>query len=235
MRVDKFLSEMGIATRSESARAAKRGEISVDGIVIKKADIHIDPEKNAVCYRGSLVKYEKYIYVMLNKPDGYVSATEDGREKVVTELLPDEIRARDVFPCGRLDKHTTGLMLITDNGELSHRLLAPKSHVKKRYRYSSKFPLSESDKNRLECGTVLDDGYETKPSEIELDEGRDSGIITLTEGKYHQIKRMFESVGNKITELERISFGPLTLDASLSRGEWRYLTEEEIKMLESHK
>ena len=235
MRVDKFLSEMGVASRSESARAARRGEITVDGVAIKKADIHIDPENNVVCYRGTAVEYAKFVYVMLNKPDGYVSATEDGREKVVLELLPEEVCKRDVFPCGRLDKHTLGLMLITDNGELSHRLLSPKSHVKKRYRYTSKLELSDDDLERLERGTVLDDGYETKPSEIELFEDRKSGIITLVEGKYHQIKRMFESVGNKITYLERISFGPLELDTALERGEWRYLTIEEIKLLEAHK
>ena len=235
MRIDKFLVEMGVSTRSEAARAAKRGEISVDGVTIKKPDLHIDPEKCEVIFRGVKIEYAKYVYIMLNKPDGYVSATEDGREKVVLELLPDEIRKRNVFPCGRLDKHTLGLMLITDNGELSHRLLAPKSHVKKRYLYTSKFELSDADKDRLEAGTVLDDGYETKPSEIELYSDKKSGIITLVEGKYHQIKRMFESVGNKITSLERISFGPLTLDEDLARGEWRYLTEEEIKLLESHK
>ncbi len=235
MRIDKFLSEMGVATRSESAHAAKRGEIAVDGVPVKRADIHIDPNINRITYRGAEVSYVKYVYIMLNKPDGYVSATEDGRDPVVLDLLPDELRKRNLFPCGRLDKHTLGLMLITDNGELSHRLLAPKSHVKKRYFYTSKFELSDADRAHLEAGTVLDDGYETKPSEIELYEDRKSGIITLVEGKYHQIKRMFESVGNKITGLERISFGPLELDGSLARGKWRYLTEEEIKLLESHK
>lgn len=235
MRVDKFLVEMGVATRTEAAKAAKRGEIIVDGKAIKKPDLHIDPEKSEVIFRGVRIEYAKYVYVMLNKPDGYVSATEDGREKVVLELLSDELRKRNIFPCGRLDKHTTGLMLLCDNGELSHRLLAPKSHVKKRYLYTSKFELSDDDKARLEEGTVLDDGYETKPSEIELYADRKSGIITLVEGKYHQIKRMFESVGNKITSLERISFGPLELDENLARGEWRYLTDEEIKLLESHK
>ena len=170
----------------------------------------------------------------MNKPDGVVSATEDGRDKTVIDLLPEELRKLNLFPCGRLDKHTLGLVMLTDNGELAHRLLSPKHHVKKRYRFESKFEMSDADREYLERGATLEDGYVTKPSEIELFEGRKSGIITLTEGKYHQIKRMLESVENKITYLERISFGSLSLDDSLSRGEWRYLTEEEIKKLEEN-
>lgn len=226
---------MGVASRSEASRAAKRGEISVDGRAVERADIHIDPEKNEVVYRGEVVPYVQHVYIMLNKPDGYVSATEDGRDPVVLDLLPEGLRKRDLFPCGRLDKHTLGLMLITDNGELSHRLLSPKSHVKKRYFYTSKYALSEEDRARIERGVLLDDGYETKPSKIELFGDGKSGVITLVEGKYHQIKRMFESVGNKITGLERIAFGPLVLDGTLPLGAWRYLTEEEIKLLEAHK
>ena len=145
------------------------------------------------------------------------------------------MRKTDLFPCGRLDKNTLGLMLITDNGELAHRLLAPKSHVSKVYRYKSKFPMSEDDAKRFENGLTLEDGYETKPAKIKLDDDGMGGEIVLVEGKYHQIKRMLEALDNKITYLERISFGPLMLDTELKRGEWRYLTEEEIKELEAHK
>ncbi|MBQ8207369.1 MAG: rRNA pseudouridine synthase [Clostridia bacterium] len=232
MRIDKLLSEMGIATRKEAASAAKRGGVLINGVPQKDCAKHVDPEKDRIVYLGREVVYQKYRYIMLNKPEGYVSATEDGKDPTVLDLLPEEYGKFNLFPCGRLDKNTLGLMLITDNGELSHRLLSPKRHVKKTYAYRSKFPLTDKEKEVLEDGVILDDGYETKPAEIELDNDRASGYITLTEGKYHQIKRMFEAVHNKITYLERVTFGPLYLDSSLGRGEWRELTEKEILALE---
>ena len=234
MRLDKFLSNMGTASRSEAAKAARGGLVTVNSVPCRDVSKHIDPERDVIYFNGKRVTYEKFRYILLNKPDGVVSATEDGRDKTVLDLLPAELRKFELFPCGRLDKHTLGLVLITDNGDLAHRLLAPKSHVTKKYRYESKIPLTDEEKRTLEEGTILDDGYETKPSEIELYDDRKSGTITLTEGKYHQIKRMFESVNNKITYLERITFGPLTLEGVPERGDWRYLTESEIEALEKH-
>ena len=234
MRIDKFLSNMGVASRSESSRAARLGQILVNGVAVKKADTHIDPDKDEVIFCGRPIIYRKYTYILMNKPDGVVSATEDGRDKTVIDLLPEELQKLGLFPCGRLDKHTLGLVMLTDNGELAHRLLSPKHHVKKTYRFESKFEISDEEVEYLERGATLEDGYVTKPSEIELSSDRRSGTITLTEGKYHQIKRMLESVNNKITYLERISFGPLSLDGALGRGEWRYLTDEEIKNLEEN-
>ena len=235
MRIDKFLSNMGIATRTESSKAARQGGILVNGVVVKKADIHIDPEKDVVTYLGRRIEYRKYTYILMNKPDGVVSATEDGRDKTVIDLLPEELQKLNLFPCGRLDKHTLGLVMLTDDGDLAHRLLSPKHHVKKKYYFESKFPLNDDEISYLEKGATLEDGYITKPSEIELFEDKKSGYITLVEGKYHQIKRMLESVNNKITYLERITFGPLVLDEKLARGEWRFLTDNEIKGLEEHK
>ena len=235
MRIDKFLSNMGIATRTESSKAARQGGILVNGAAVKKADIHIDPEKDVVTYCGRVIEYRKYTYILMNKPDGVVSATEDGRDKTVIDLLPEELQKLNLFPCGRLDKHTVGLVMLTDDGDLAHRLLSPKHHVKKKYYFESKFPLNEDEISYLQKGATLEDGYLTKPSEIELFEDKKSGHITLVEGKYHQIKRMLESVNNKITYLERITFGPLVLDEKLARGEWRFLTENEIKGLEEHK
>ena len=171
----------------------------------------------------------------MNKPDGVVSATEDGRDKTVIDLLPEKLQKLNLFPCGRLDKHTLGLVMLTDDGDLAHRLLSPKHHVKKKYYFESKFPLTEEEIVYLEKGATLEDGYVTKPSEIELFDNKQSGYITLVEGKYHQIKRMLESVNNKITYLERITFGPLVLDENLERGQWRFLTDTEIKRLEEHK
>ena len=232
MRLDKMLSECGIASRKESARAARAGQITVNGMPVRNADAKVDPECDAVVFCGRPVQYRKYVYFLLNKPDGYVSATEDGKDPVVTELFPEEYRKMGIFPCGRLDKHTLGLMLITNDGALSHRLLAPKSHVAKSYRFCVKFPISEEDVKELESGVDIG-GYLTKPCQVRLDEEK-SGVITIIEGKYHQIKLMMEAVHNQITYLERISFGPLSLDESLSRGEWRELSKEEIQALQEH-
>lgn len=230
MRIDKFLSECKVATRSETAKAVRRGEVLLDGVLVKRADTPVDPEKNVVTYLGEVVRYRRATYVLLNKPEGYVSATEDKREKTVLDLLPEEVTKFDVFPCGRLDKNTLGLMLITDNGPLAHALLSPKRHVEKTYRFECAKPLGKSDIEKLSGGVDIG-GYVTKPCKIEMD-GETSGRITLSEGKYHQIKLMLVAVDNRIIYLERIKFAFLTLDG-LSRGEWRYLTDDEIKKLES--
>lgn len=231
MRLDKFLSVTATATRSEAGKAARAGQITVNGVPVRKADVQIDPDKDRICYCGTPVAYKQYHYVLLNKPDGYVSATEDGRDPTVLELLPAQYTAFGLFPCGRLDKHTLGLMLLTDNGEVAHRLLSPRRHVSKRYAFRCKFPLTKEECERFREGLVLEDGYETKPADIELFEDAHSGIITLVEGKYHQIKRMLEALHNQITYLERISFGPLTLPADLARGAWRELSAEEEKAI----
>ena len=233
VRLDKFLSETGTLTRSESGRAVRAGKVLVNGKAVKSASVQIDPERDEITFAGERIAYRRFTYILLNKPDGYVSATEDGREKTVLELLPEKLQKLDLFPCGRLDKHTLGLMLLTNDGQTAHDLLSPRHHVSKRYRFAVKFPLTDEEVTQLEQGTVLDDGYETKPSRIALDDDRHSGTITLIEGKYHQIKRMMESVHNQITSLERISFGPLTLDPAMSRGEWRYLNAEEEAALQA--
>ena len=232
MRLDKLLSECGIASRKETAKAAKAGQITVNGIPAAKADMQVDPIADVVTFCGRAVKWREFVYVMLNKPDGYVSATEDSRgEQVVTSLLPEEYQKMGLFPCGRLDKHTLGLMLLTNDGALSHRLLAPKSHVTKSYGFSVKFPLSDADVAALEAGVDIG-GYTTKPCRVTL-EGDRGGVISITEGKYHQIKLMMGAVHNQITHLERLTFGPLTLDRSLERGEWRELTENELADLQN--
>lgn len=230
MRLDKFLTSAGVCTRSEASRAARGGKITVNGIVEKDPSRHIDPERDDVTFFSQNVAYRKFVYVMLNKPQGYVSATEDARgDHVVTELLDAPLQKRGLFPCGRLDRDTTGLMILTDNGQAAHRKLAPKHHAEKEYRFRTCKPVSDIEK--LEAGVRLDGGYVTLPCKIVM-EADDTGVITLTEGKYHQIKRMFEAVGNKIVQLERISFAGIRLDPDLPRGAWRYLTEEEIACME---
>ncbi len=229
MRLDRFLSNMGKASRSECSRLARAGKISVNGVVVKRCDVHIDESKDTVVFCGNVVTYKKYAYIMLNKPQGYVSATDDDRELTVLELLPDEERRLGLFPCGRLDKNTLGLVILTNDGESAHRLLSPKHHVSKVYKFECRLPLLDKDVKRLEAGIDIG-GYVTKPCKIEMsDEAH--GQITLTEGKYHQIKRMLEAVDNKITYLERIAFGGIVLDSSLERGMWRYLTDDELNIL----
>jgi 16S rRNA pseudouridine516 synthase len=231
VRIDKLISDSGLLSRKETALAAKRGQLLVDGVPVRDVSRHIDPEVQTVTLFGRVVEYRKFTYVMLNKPEGYVSATEDSSLPVVTDLLPLELRRQELFPVGRLDKDTVGLMILTNNGGLAHTLLSPKRHVSKLYRFESADPLPEGAEARFKDGLVLGDGYECKSAKIVLDDSRDSGEITLTEGKYHQIKRMVAALGSRVTYLERIAFADIPLDASLSRGEWRFLTEDEIASL----
>ncbi len=232
MRIDKLLSELGIASRKEAAKVAKSGGIIIDGIAVRDVSKHIDPEKSKVIYLGREIVYQKYTYVMLNKPTGYVSATDDKSLPYVTELLPEELRRRELFPVGRLDRDTVGLMILTNNGVLAHSLLSPKHHVTKEYYFTAAEPVREGAEEHFKDGVTLADGYECKPAELYLSEDRREGRIVLTEGKYHQIKRMIAAQDNRVTSLERISFGGILLDRTLARGEWRYLTKEEIIILE---
>ena len=234
MRIDKFLTATGTTTRSEASKAAKQGRILLNGAPCKSTSQQIDPERDVIQFDGEIVEYRQYTYILLNKPEGYVSATEDPREKTVLDLLPEKMRSIGLFPCGRLDKNTLGVMLLTNNGDLGHKLLSPRYHVTKTYRYVAKNELSDEDVNRLQAGVPILGGYVTLPAILSPDTDRTKGEISITEGKYHQIKLMFEAIENKILYLERTRFGPLAPDASLSRGDWRYLTDEEIAALENH-
>ena len=233
MRIDKMLSELGLCTRKEAAKIAKAGGILVDGVAERDVSKHIDPDKNRITLMGRDVSYQKYTYVMLNKPEGYVSATDDKSLPYVTELLPEELRRRELFPVGRLDRDTVGLMILTNNGPLCHKVLSPKHHVKKIYRFSSAEPMRDGVEEYFRDGVTLADGYECKSADIVLDDDRMGGYITLTEGKYHQIKRMVASTDNRVVTLERVSFAGIPLDQGLKRGEYRLLTDSEIALLEN--
>ena len=233
MRIDKFITECGLASRKEAALVAKRGGLLVDGVAVRDTSKHIDPERVRVTFMGREVIYRRFTYVMLNKPEGYVSATDDPHLPFVTELLPAELRRMELFPIGRLDRDTVGLMILTNNGQLAHTLLSPKHHVEKVYYFECAERLPDGAEDKFLNGVTLADGYECKSARLECDAERRSGRITLIEGKYHQIKRMIASLNNKVTALERISFAQIPLDSSLARGEWRYLTEGEIAKLES--
>lgn len=228
MRLDKFLVSTGCVTRSEASKLCRAGKVTVNGHPEKDSSVKIDPEADIVSVGGKAVEYRKYTYIMLNKPEGVVSATEDG-DVTVIDLLPQELRRIGLFPCGRLDKNTHGFVLITNHGELSHFLLSPKHHVRKEYYFETKFPISEEDKVTLEKGVDIG-GYVTAPCVVRL-EGEKKGVITLTEGKYHQIKLMMTAVHNQITFLKRISFAEIALDSTLDEGSWRYLSEYEIEIL----
>ena len=228
LRLDKYLSSASSLSRKESAAAVRNGRVSVNGAPARDPAAKVDENADDVRLDGAPLSYAKYIWLMLHKPAGYVSSTDDPSGPTVLELLPEDLRRR-LFPCGRLDKNTTGLMLLTSDGATSHLLLSPKRHVPKTYAFTCEKPVTEDDLRELQSGVCLD-GQVTLPCEIELDSPR-SGRITLHEGRYHQIKLMFQNRCNKILSLHRLSFGPLTLDPALSPGDFRPLTEEEIALL----
>jgi len=227
MRLDKILSDSGLFTRREAGDAIRRGRVTVDGAVCRDPGAKFDENSAVVEADGRRIGYVKYRYIMLNKPADTVSTTEDD-PKSVMKLLPQEYQRMDMFPCGRLDIDTLGLLLITNDGQTAHGLLSPKHHCEKAYRFRC-LPIDEEARLRLEEGLELSD-FVSKPCTVVL-ESPTEGEITVTEGKYHQIKRMFHAVGSEITYLERIRFAGLELDASLERGQWRELTEDEMKMI----
>lgn len=226
MRLDKFFSQTGTLTRSQAQKQLKLGKVTVNGETIKKADYKVDPDKDEIRYNDDKIVYRRFVYIMMNKPRGVVSATEDRDQKTVLDLLPEDLLKFDLFPCGRLDKDTTGLVVLTNDGISAHNALSPKKHVEKKYSFETADAYSDADVTAIESGITLKDGYSTKPCKIERI-SETEGYIYLTEGKYHEIKRLFGARNNKITKLERIGFGKLEI-GDLPEGDWRYLTEEEI-------
>ncbi|WP_287937285.1 pseudouridine synthase [Romboutsia sp.] len=234
MRVDKLLSNVGVASRAELKKYCKQGLISVNGKVINNPGIQVDSENDEVIFNGEKIVYREFIYIMLNKPDGYISATFDKHDPIVLDLIDSSYLVFEPFPVGRLDKDTEGLLVLTNDGQLSHRVLSPKKHVPKTYYAKIQGKVTEEDILAFEKGVILDDGYETMPSQLKILKSDDISEIELIihEGKFHQVKRMFESVDKKVVYLKRISMGKLKLDESLELGEYRELTEEEVKLIE---
>lgn len=230
LRLDKYIADTGIASRKDIKAAAKKGLITVNGETAKDVSQKIDESCAVVTYMGSRVQWRKYVYVMINKPAGYISSTEES-PKTVMKLLPEEYSKMDCFPCGRLDIDTVGLLIITNDGPLAHELLSPRHHAEKTYFYRCSPEIGEAEAAKL-CEGVDIGGYVTKTSKVEMTDGGE-GYITLTEGKFHQIKRMFEAVGSNITYLKRVEFGTVKLDEALSEGEWRELTESELEALKN--
>ncbi|MGL5693142.1 MAG: pseudouridine synthase [Peptostreptococcaceae bacterium] len=233
-RIDKVLSNMGCGSRAEIKRYCKYGIIVVNGKAVSNPGLQVDTENDEIIFDGEKITYREFVYIMLNKPDGYISATFDKRDPIVLDLIDPSYLAFEPFPVGRLDKDTEGLLVLTNDGQLSHRVLSPKKHVPKTYYAKIEGIVTEDDINAFEKGVTLDDGYETMPSQLKiLKSGEESEIeLTIHEGKFHQVKRMFESVGKKVVYLKRLSMGKLQLDENLALGEYRELTEDEIKLLE---
>lgn len=233
MRIDKLLSNMGYGTRKEIHQLLKNGAIRVNEDIVKKAGTHVDVTNDKVTILGETVEYRKYIYLMLNKPQGVISATEDNRDRTVIDLLSAEYRHFEPFPVGRLDKDTEGFLLITNNGKLAHNLLSPKKEVPKTYYAHISGNVTEADIEAFNQGVTLEDGYETKPGQLHIiKSGEVSEIeLTITEGKFHQVKRMFEAVEKEVIYLKRLSMGPLELDNTLPLGSYRELTEDEFKLI----
>ncbi len=234
MRLDKFLVHVGYASRTEGTKLIRKGCVLVDGVLCKSPATHIDPDTQTVTVCGEVLSYQRFTYLMMNKPAGYISATDDPRLKTVLDLLSETQQRLGLFPCGRLDRDTVGLLLLTNDGDLAHRLLSPKHHAEKSYFFHCAHPLLQEEIDRLEAGVTLEDGYQTLPCQVIM-ETPTQGVITVTEGKFHQIKRMLQACDNEITYLKRVKFGGISLDPSLEEGQVRPLTQSEIGQLQSHK
>jgi len=228
IRLDKILSNMGFGTRREVKLLIRSGRIKIDGEIVKNADTKLDTDKNLLTVDDVSVVYKEFIYLMLNKPQGYVSATEDNLHKAVTELVPPNLAHYDLFPVGRLDIDTEGLIILTNDGQFTHNLLSPKKHVPKVYFAKPLNEISDEDISAFQQGMDLDD-FTTLPAKLENCEG--GCLVTIYEGKFHQVKRMFEKIDNKVLYLKRIQMGGLKLDEELDLGEMRELTKEEIEKI----
>ena len=234
MRLDKCLADCGLGTRSEVKSLLKAKRITVNGKVVTNGKVQVNPETDEILFDGEKIQYEEFVYIMMNKPKGVVSATEDNLHKTVLDLIDPLYFKKGVFPVGRLDIDTHGLLLLTNDGELAHRLLSPKKHVTKIYQARVEGVMTAEDAAAFEKGIVLSDGTECMPARLDiLSTAQDESIVQihLKEGKFHQVKRMVKSCGKTVVDLQRLTMGPLKLDESLALGESRPLTEEELESL----
>ncbi|MBQ8613343.1 MAG: rRNA pseudouridine synthase [Ruminiclostridium sp.] len=231
MRIDKFISEQAGVSRSDAKTMLKKGQVLINGSIVKSADAKIDPEKDIVTIGGKKISYRKFMYIMLNKPDGVVCATRDGLSSTVLELLPPELRRKGLFPAGRLDKDTEGFVFITDDGALAHKMLSPKNHVEKEYIVTLEKPAEKHYEELFASGMTIDGGEECLPARLTFTDNPQIVRLILHEGKYHQVKRMMEAAGNKVTHLKRIRMGGIELDPALSAGQCREITACELENL----
>lgn len=231
IRLDKYLADCGNSTRSECKTTIKKGSVSVNGKVIKDGSLKINPDCDCVYVNGRKLSYSKYTYIMLNKPSGVITATKDLNDKTVLELLPAELAKRYIFPVGRLDKDTTGLLILTNNGDFAHKTLSPKKHISKTYIAKVTGKVDDEAINAFKRGIQLND-HHCKEAELEIISENDEYTLTkvvISEGIFHQIKRMFKAINCTVIELKRIAFGDIILDNQLAEGECRPLNEEELQ------
>ena len=234
VRLDKFLCDLGIGSRKQVKEYIKKGYVKVNDITVKDNDLKVNEEIDVISFNNETLTYEKFVYLMLNKPAGVVSATFDNKDKTVIDLIKN-YKHLNLFPFGRLDKDSEGLLIISNDGQLAHELLSPKKHVYKIYYVDVEGTVTDEDILKFKEGITLDDGYLCKSSTLEILESNNISkcYVTICEGKFHQVKRMFESVNKKVIYLKRITFGNIKLDNSLKLGEYRKLTEEEINLLKN--
>lgn len=232
-RLDKLIASQGKLSRSDVKKMVKSGRVTVDGAVVKSADIKVDADKSVISVDGKALNYKKNIYIMLNKPQGVISASNDKTQKTVVDLVPPELYRDGLFPAGRLDGDTVGFVLITDDGDFAHRILSPKNHIMKTYHATLRSPLTEDDISAFKNGIELSDGTLCLEAEVRMLEKTDEPIaeVKICEGKYHQVKRMFAALGNKVLYLKRVRMGGLDLDESLEEGQCREITAEEMLLL----
>jgi 16S rRNA pseudouridine516 synthase len=231
-RLDKIISSQTKLSRKEAALQIKQGFLSLNGSVVTRPDEKADPENDIIVFNGERLEYKQYIYIMMNKPKGVISASTDKNAETVLDLVPAQWRRDGLFPAGRLDRDTTGFMLITDDGNFAHEILSPRKHIEKTYVAELEKPLSQADAETLEKGITLADGTSFDRCSIKiLNENANIAEIRIHEGKYHQIKRMFAFVGNQVVELRRTAMGNLTIDIGLGEGECRLILPHELKLI----
>ncbi|MDN6671339.1 MAG: rRNA pseudouridine synthase [Staphylococcus equorum] len=229
MRIDKFLANMGVGTRTEVKQLLKKGNVTVNDKKEKSPKIQINPETDIVSVNETQIQYIDKIYLMLNKPKGYLSATEDNNQQTVIDLV-EEFRYLELFPVGRLDKDTEGLLLITNDGQFNHQLMSPTKHVSKTYEVISEKTITKNDIESFKTGIELNEGL-AKPAQLVEGDEKNKSFVTIYEGRYHQVKRMFHAIDNEVLALKRISIGDLKLDSALAPGEFRHLTQQDFKQL----
>lgn len=236
-RLDKILSNMGYGSRKNVKAYIKKGLVKVNDKIVNDSSQKVAPSEDKIEMEGELIQYREYIYLMMNKPDGVISATYDNMHSTVIDLIDEEYLIFEPFPIGRLDKDTEGLLLISNDGKLSHNLLSPKKHVDKTYYVKVEGKVTKADVNKMKEGVIIDEDYKTMPATLEILDSNDISEVYLTikEGKFHQVKKMFKTLGKEVIYLKRMSMGPLKLDESLLPGEYRELTVAEIEILRNRK
>ena len=225
-RLDKYISAQTTLSRRDATAAIRRGRVTMNGVPVRDPSLKVDPAAVSVALDGQTISYHRYIYIMMNKPGGILCVSRDPHASTVVDLLPKEWRCRNLFPAGRLDKDTTGMVLLTDDGDYAHRMLAPKKHVPKRYLATLDAPADQTVCDAFRNGMTLANGEVCLPADCEIGNGCHA-VVTLHEGKYHQVKRMFAACGRHVERLHRLSMGGLVLDEALAPGDFRLLTEEE--------